>query len=385
VCVRVGAQQIVIYITAAAIVALGLFTAGATRPVAADSADGNQAPLYIRADRLFTGERLISGRVAVAVRDGRVVAAGRLRIPRRARVIRLRDATILPGIIDLHVHDSPEALLRTGVMTTRNLGAAERGLRPPTTRRGYPRIVQAGPMITVPGGYPTRLFPEMAAPVRSSEEAIATVRRLVRKGAAVIKISLETGLDGSVPTLTVEEIGAIVAEAHRLRRKVTAHVHEGKGVDLALAGGVDELAHMPCIRVTQEHIAALLEREIPVVGTLHAGELAIRRGLRGCELQAATREFVLRGGTLLYGTDIPAVPGRLDLTELGLMQRAGMTTTQVLRAATANAGEQLGMRRLGTLAPGAPADLWAVRGDPTRSLGALRRPVFLMARGRRLR
>jgi imidazolonepropionase-like amidohydrolase len=240
-------------------------------------------------------------------------------------------------------------------------------------------------MITAPGGYPSRNFPELAATVRSPEEAAATVRRLVREGAAVIKISLETGRTGSLPHLTVDQVQAIVAEAHRLRRKVTAHVHDGTAVDLALSGGVDELAHMPCINVTQAQIAALVERGIAVVGTLHVAELFIRRGVTGCELHATARRFVHRGGKLLYGTDVPLVPARLDLRELSLMQQAGMTATEVLRAATADAGKQIGMRQLGTVAPGAPADLWAVRGDPTRSLAALRRPVFTMVRGRRLR
>jgi imidazolonepropionase-like amidohydrolase len=123
------------------------------------------------------------------------------------------------------------------------------------------------------------------------------------------------------------------------------------------------------------------------VGTLHFGELLtrIRGQFSGCEFAANAREFVRQGGRLLYGTDIPGVPRRLDLTELGLMQKAGMTATEVLHAATADAGKQLGMAPLGTLVPGAPADLWAVRGDPTRSLGVLRRPVFVMARGVRIR
>jgi imidazolonepropionase-like amidohydrolase len=342
-------------------------------------------PLYIQADRLFNGKTLISGRVGVAVRAGKVVSAGRLTIPRGARVIRLRGATILPGFIDLHAHESTEALLRLGVTTTRNLGEPERGLRPPFAPRGYPRLVSAGPMITVPGGYPTVVAPGIAAPVRSAQEAAAKVDALIAKGAALIKIGLETGVDGTLPTLSVEQVQAIVAEAHQHRRLVTAHVHSGKGLAIALAGGVDELAHMPCLGVTRDQIATLVERGIAVVGTLHVGELFIRRGLRGCELAANTREFVRQGGRLLYGTDIPAVPMRLDFTELGLMQQAGMSAPDVIRAATAEAGKQLRMAPLGTLVRGAPADLWAVRGDPTRSLSALRRPVFVMARGTRFR
>ena len=347
---------------------------------------GVAKPLYVQADRLFNGRTLVSGRVAVAIRGRKVVAAGRLRIPRSARVIRFRGATILPGIIDLHVHSTPPVLLRAGVTTTRNLGAPESVLRPPFAVRRYPRVVSAGPMITVPGGYPTGRNPAMAAPVRSASEAAAKVDALVAKGAALIKISLlaRAGTE-TVPTLSLEQVRAIVAQAHKHRRIVTAHVLEGRGLELALAGGVDELAHMPCIGVTRDQITALVERRIPVVGTLHIAELFIRRGVEGCELAATAREFVQQGGTLLYGSDIPGVPARLDLTELGLMQRAGMTAIDVLRAATAEAGEQLGMAPLGTLAAGAPADLWVVRGDPTQSLRALGNPLFVMARGTRIR
>jgi imidazolonepropionase-like amidohydrolase len=325
---------------------------------------------------------LIAGRVAVAVRNGRIVAAGRLRIPRSARVIRFRGGTILPGFIDLHVHATPSLLLRTGVTTTRILGEPESALGKPFALRGYPRVVSAGPMITVPGGYPTGRAPALAAPVQSIREAEAKVDALVAKGAALIKISLETGRSGTLPTLTVDQVRAIVARAHRRGRIVTAHALGGGGVALALEGGVDELAHMPCNDVKAEQIAALAERGIAVVGTLHVGRLFRAECPDGL---ANARAFVHAGGRLLYGTDIPWVPAALDRIELGLMRQAGMSPRSILRAATADAGRQLGMAPLGLLVRGAPADLWVVRGDPTRSLRALRRPLYVLARGRRAR
>jgi imidazolonepropionase-like amidohydrolase len=341
-------------------------------------------PVYIQADRLFNGRTLVSGRVAVAVRAGRIVAAGRLRVPRGARAIRLRGATILPGFIDLHVHSSPPILLRQGVTTTRNLGQPEAVLRPPFAARGYPREASAGPVITVPGGYPTGRNPGISAPVRTVQEATAKVNTLVAKGAAVIKIALLAEIDGRpLPTLSLDQVRAIVAAAHARRRKVTAHVFEGRGLGLALDGGVDELAHLPCHRVTRDQLAAVAERRIPVVGTLHGARVFLRTQCP--DLLGLARTFVRAGGRLLYGTDIPAVAAGLDLAELGLMQQAGLTPTEVLRAATGDAGRQLPIARLGTLVRGAPADLWAVRGDPTRSIKALRRPVFVMARGGRVR
>jgi imidazolonepropionase-like amidohydrolase len=294
--------------------------------------------------------------------------------------MRFRNATILPGLIDLHVHETPRVLLGEGVTTTRNLGESVDVLRPTFVAPGFPRVVAAGPMITVPGGYPTGRFPAYAAPVSSTADAIALVDSLVAKGAGLIKIGFETGLGGSLPTLSVDQVAAIVSEAHRLHRIVTAHVLEGKGLDIALAGGVDEIAHMPCVGVSADQIDVLVQRRIPVTGTLHIERLSGKcpDGL------ANAREFVRQGGTLLYGTDIPAVPPGLDVVELGLMQQAGMTPTQILTAATARAGKQLGIVKLGTLVSDAPADLWVVKGDPTRHLSALAHPLLVMARGKRV-
>lgn len=337
--------------------------------------------VYVQADRLFDGRTLYRGRVAVAVRGGRVIAAGRIRIPRGARTLKFRGGTILPGFIDLHAHSAWPSMLRTGVTTARNLGEPEAVLRTPGAPRGYPRVFSSGPLITVPGGYPTRANPGLAAPVRSAEEATAKVNALVAKGAAVIKISLET-FDGTVPTLDLAQVRAIVAAAHRHRRLVTAHVSDGRGVQIALDGGVDELAHLPCTGVSAAQISTLAARGIAVIGTLRAGRV-FRPQCR--DSLTIARTFVAARGRLLYGTDIPAVPAALDLVELGLMRQTGLTPVRALAAATSEAGRQLGRARYGTLAPGAPADLWVVDGDPTRSLRALARPRLVIARGTRVR
>ncbi len=322
----------------------------------------------------------------VEVKGGRIVAVGKLHIPAHgATVLRFGDATIMPGFIDLHVHESPSVLLRDGVTTTRNVGEQESLLRPPYAAKGYPRVVAAGPLITVPGGYPTRRNPPLADPITSAAEGVVEVDKLVKHGAALIKIALEDGGDNSLPMLSVAEVQAIVAEAHKLHRIVTAHVLEGPGLAIALAGGVYELAHMPCQDVTSEQMTELLARHIPVVGTLHINQLQTSLGGTCRDGLQNARTFVAGGGELLYGTDIPGVPVALDLTELGLMQQAGLTALHVMQAATSKAGLELGMAPLGTLRVGAPADLWAVRGDPTKALRALGKPIYVMARGQRVR
>ncbi len=345
-----------------------------------------QQVLYISATRLFDGVRVIRGGAAVEVRAGRIVAAGKVRVPTTgARVVRLGNATIMPGFIDLHVHESPSVLLRDGVTTTRNVGEDISILRPPYAAAGYPRIVAAGPLITVPGGYPTRRDPAIADPITSPAEGAAQVDKLVGKGAALIKVALEDGGNNTLPMLSVAEVQAIVAEAHKLHRIVTAHVLEGPGLAVALAGGVDELAHMPCQDVTSDQMATLLERRIPVVGTLHIDQLSVSLGSACRDGLANAHAFVRGGGELLYGTDIPGVPPALDLTELRLMQQAGLSALQVMQAATSKAGVELGMSPLGSLRQNAPADLWAVKGDPTESLRILGKPIYVMARGKRIR
>jgi imidazolonepropionase-like amidohydrolase len=351
--------------------------------VVASTAGGTAraTPIYVQADRLFDGRTMHRGGVAVAMRRGRIVAVGRLRIPRSARVRRFRGGTILPGFIDLHVHSTWPSMLRAGVTTTRNLGEPEAVLRPPYALPRYPRMFSSGPLITVPGGYPTRVNPALAAPIRSAEEAERKVDALVAKGAAVIKISLET-FDGTVPTLDAGQVQAIVARAHRHGRRVTAHVADGRGVAIALDGGVDELAHMPCTGVSRDQLETLALRGVEIVGTLRTGRV-FRPRCR--DSLANARMFVAAGGRLLYGTDIPAVPATLDLVELGLLRQAGLTAEQTLAAATAEGGKVLGRPRLGRLTPGAPADVWVVRGDPTRSLRSLGSVRFVMARGARIR
>jgi imidazolonepropionase-like amidohydrolase len=126
----------------------------------------------------------------------------------------------------------------------------------------------------------------------------------------------------------------------------------------------------------------LAERKIPIVGTLDANQLFSGQ----CpDALSNARRFVAAQGRLLYGTDYPAVPARLDVEELSLMRQAGMSTIEVLRAATKQAARELGAPRLGTITRGARADILVVRGDPTRSLGALRRPALVMVAGRRVR
>ena len=331
-------------------------------------------------DVLVTAERLFDGTAfhepgAVLVRGGEVVAVGGSLHADAPRTIALGDATILPGFVDLHAH-LQAGMLHGGVTTVRNLGAPLPELRRVGREDGL-RVLRAGPILSVAGGYPSTVFPpDLALNVRGPGDARSAVRMLARRGAAVIKISLNSDW-GLWPMLSVAEVRAIVSEAHRRGLAVTAHAVGPDGVRRALAGGVDELAHMPC-GALDDQIRTIVARQIPVVATLHVEQLAFG----GC--QAVALRLVALGGELLYGSDVGnrGIPLGIDVAELRLLEEAGLTPVEVLAAATSRAGAELGLAPLGTLAAGAPADVVVVRGDARRLGSALASPLLVVAGGR---
>lgn len=344
------------------------------------SSDDRRGTLLV-ADNIFDGRDFHEDH-AVLVDGASIVAVGPaddLRA-RAEETIDLGDATLLPGFIDLHVHTGSIydyiALVDEGVTTVRDLGSSERVLRFPDA--APLEVVAAGPLITVPGGYPVPVYGRsIAAPIEGPTEARAKVRQLASNGAGVIKIAVTTGFVRRWPTLSVREIKAIVEEAHAHRLKVTAHVDEAEGVRRALNAGVDEWAHIPCTKVPPELLNEAATAEVEVVGTLHV--------LEGClgSLPNA-KAFVDVGGSLLYGSDLGngGIPFGIDVEELELMMRAGLSLEEVLASATSLAGEALGASPLGALSSQAPADVIAVPGDLRKDLRQLEDPVFVMANGK---
>lgn len=337
--------------------------------------------VLITADRVFDGERVIedAGVLVDGARIAAVAERDELKVEAR-RTIDLGDATLLPGFVDLHVHGYAQGLELSGLTTVRDLGSSVDVLPPTNPVNGNIRIFAAGPMVTVPSGYPIPEHgPLIALPVGGPEHARQAVHRLVDRGAAVIKVALEPGWEQpSWPMLSADELTAIVSAAHVRDRLVTAHVSDRRGTRRALDAGVDELAHMPCLQVDPVLLQEVASRRVPVVGTLHAWQgIGCRHAL------ANATAFVEAGGNLLYGSDYgnPGIPPGIDIAELRLMRRAGLSTIEVLQAATAKAGEQLGQPSIGRIREGGPADLIAAPRDVSRDIGRLRRLVFLMRRG----
>jgi imidazolonepropionase-like amidohydrolase len=350
------------------------------------------ALLVLSAARMFDGRRMLSD-AAVLLRGSTVAAVGsRGSVQHRVAVlVDLGDATILPGFIDLHVHVTArnipfERVVAGGVTTARDLA----GRLPSTAGRGQLRYLAAGPIITAPGGYPIPVFgPQGARVVTGEGQARQAVRDLVAGGAAVIKVGLDPGGEPGAPwslrppstpfpwpLLSVGEVRAIVTEAHRLGRIVTAHLAEERGVAIALAAGVDEWAHIPCLPVPRAQLTEAVRRGVAVVGTLDSDSHCAG------SLDNA-RAFVALGGKLLYGTDMGHIdiPEGIDAQELELMMRAGMSLENALASATSRAAQHLGLSPLGTLTPGAPADVIAVPGDLTKDLKNIEYPLVVIAGG----
>jgi imidazolonepropionase-like amidohydrolase len=320
----------------------------------------------------------------VVVGDGRIHAVGPRDevVAEGVRAIAAGGLTVLPGFVDTHVHlgfHSPAQVLLGGVTTVRDLGwpadrlaalatvAAAPGAR-------SPRLLRAGQILTVAGGYPTRAAwapPGTAMTVAGPEEATGAVASLAGAGAAVVKVALD---DRAGPTMPEATLAAVVAAARGRGLAVTAHVAGEPEVEKALAAGVAELAHWPfTARPLPAALVERLAREVCVVPTLHIEPTRTRR-------QGLAR-FLAAGGRVVYGTDLgnQGPPPGIDVAELRLMVAAGMNPGQALAAATAGAAEHLGLAGTGRLVPGTPADLIAVRGDPLRDLDALTR-IHLVCR-----
>lgn len=277
--------------------------------------------MILRAARVFDGIDLYTD-YAVSIIGGKVASLGPSREVRakRAHVIDLGDATLLPGFIELHGHlvfqNVPrDTVLRHGVTTVRDVGGP---LLAPSGGKGRLRLLTAGPIITVPGGYPIPVFGqhghghgEVAAPVTTLDEARQLVQRLDAGGAAVIKIALEPGGEEGAPWSTGHEASppppwpmpsleiarAVVDEAHRLGKQVSAHVGESKGVALALAAGVDEWAHVPCEPVSDELLNEAVRQGVRILTTLDT--LSHCPGIRGNVSKLAGL-----GAQLFYGAEI---------------------------------------------------------------------------------
>ena len=386
---------------------------------------------------ILRGATLIDGTGAPPVRDRAVVITDRRivdvvadRLPRDGTVLDLGGLTLLPGLINCHVHlclagdaDPSRTLadesyaatvvnavvraqrtVEAGVTTVRDLGGREYaeiavrdGVR--VGRIPGPRILCAGRAVCITGGHGWRMLGRQAD---GPDDLRRAVREQLRAGADVIKLIatggvMTPGVDPRAAQLTLEELRAGVDEAHRARRRAAAHAMADEGIAWCLDAGIDTIEHgvflteaLATRMATQGTalVATLIAPHAIVEGGPAAGipEFAVTKSVALRERHLESFRLALRAGvTIAAGTDAgtPLNPHGSIVPELALMVAAGMAPLQAVRAATSVAAQVLGIAaETGSIAPGLAADLIAVEGDPATDIKALDAIRLVVADGR---
>jgi imidazolonepropionase-like amidohydrolase len=372
----------------------------------------------------------------IVIEGERIVSVGAAQAGSAAgEVINLPNLTLLPGLIDAHTHLTfdpknfgyqelgisvpREALygaknaritLLAGFTTVRNVGAngySDIALRDAINAGDVPgpRMMASGPALGITGGHcDNNLLPyEYHAQSDGVADGIPAVQHKVREvikyGADVIKICatggvLSKGDDPKASQYTLEEMKAIVAEAHRLGRKVAAHAHGGDGIRLASEAGVDSIEHGSYI--DDQGIATLKKNGTYLVPTVYLAdwmeENMDKIGLppmyrqKMIDVDKAMKENVARamkaGVKIAFGTDAAVYPHGLNARQFADYVQMGFSPLQAIQSATINAADLLGWSdRVGAIEAGKYADLIGVEGDPLQNVRVLEDVKFVMKDG----
>lgn len=374
---------------------------------------------------------VIEGNRLVEIRDG-FVGEG--------RIVDLRDSFVLPGLIDSHVHltsqqnpngrldevtqsDSEQAMigaryarrtLMAGFTTVADLGASNEAIFAlrNAIRAGDvpgPRVIASGFAVSVHGGHgDINGYREDVMHILSPEsvcsgvdDCMRAVRTQVRAGADIIKITATGGVlsntaAGLGQQFSDDELAAIIAAGHRMGRQVTAHAHGADGINSFLRAGGDSIEHGTYL--DDESIRLMRREGVWLVPTLMAGDFVARiaSGPDNFFTPAQTAKALEAGPKMLdmarrahdggvriaFGTDSGVSAHGDNAGEFALLVRAGLTPLEAIQSATVGAAAHLRIAgEAGTLAPGRPADLIAVRGDPLTDVTELERVRFVMRDG----
>jgi imidazolonepropionase-like amidohydrolase len=407
--------------------------------VAAPSAAAAQV-IAVSADRLLD---VATGKVVqqpvVVVSEGRVTAVGpraEVQIPAGARRIELPGMTLLPGLIDMHVHlDTdpsyggytglqfndrfwsmlavPHAMktLQAGFTTVRNVGSDawnDVGLRQAIEEGKVqgPRVISAAYSFGSTGGhcdstyFPPSMDEKNPFNADSNEDGRRSVRRLRKYGAQVIKICATGGVfsrntEPGAQQMTLEEMKAVVDEAHMQGLKVAAHAHGASGIRDAALAGIDTIEHASLI--DDAGIRAAKARGAWLAMDIYNTEYTQAEGKKNGvlednlrkdrEIAETQRQGFKRahaaGVRMVFGTDAGVYPHGDNARQFQWMVRYGMTPMQAIQSATLHAAEALGThgREIGVVATGRQADLIAVAGNPLDDVRLLESVAFVMKGG----
>ncbi len=394
--------------------------------------------VVVTAARMLDVEKgVIVQKPVITIADGRITAIDK-DAPAGAKTLDLGDVTLVPGLIDMHVHldSNPRyggynglqftdafwavqgvanagAMLRAGFTTVRNVGsenfsdvaykqAIEEGLMV------GPRIVPAAHALSATGGHcDSTFFPpsfkQRGKAVGDSPDELRTVVREQRKyGAEVIKVCATGGVfshntEPGQQQLSEVELRAIADEAHQWGLKVAAHAHGAAGIKAAIRAGIDTIEHASLIddegiRLAKERGAYL---SMDIYNTEYTQAEGAKNGVlednlrKDREIAQIQRDNFRKanaaGARMVFGTDAGVMPHADAGKQFRFMVQYGMTPLQAIRAATVTAAQALGRSGdVGAIAVGRFGDMVAVAGDPLADVTVLERPVAVVKGGARV-